>query len=185
MVPPPGRRALGYVAHRRGERNHYTRCAEICKCKWCEWFHSPVGGIPAEGACFQPRKQPQGCIQSPAAQGTARPSAALLERRAVVAVLLRFKLRRRADLHRAPVHRAAANATLKPGTATPSALSFPALNGGACRASGQRRAHCDLPPPRGRSRRDRLCLSPWCRKLSRISPRSMRGQHEQVIFTIG
>jgi hypothetical protein len=32
----------------------------------------------------------------------------------VVAVLFRFKLRRRADFHRAPVHRAAANPTLKP-----------------------------------------------------------------------
>ena len=37
----------------------------------------------------------------------------LLERRAVVAVLLRFVLRRRTDFHRAPVHRTAADTTLK------------------------------------------------------------------------
>src|SRR5690606_34996980 len=60
------------------------------------------------------------------------------ERRAVVAVLFRFKLRRRADFHRAPVHRAAADATLTAQrTPTPSALSFPALKAEACRAPGQ------------------------------------------------
>jgi hypothetical protein len=57
----------------------------------------------------------------------------------MVAVLFRLKLRRRTNLHRAPVHRAAADSALKPKTRTapPSALSFPALNGGAYRAPGQ------------------------------------------------
>src|SRR5690606_34936355 len=75
---------------------------------------SPACGIPAQGGCLQSREQPQRRLQSPAAEGTARHPEALLERRAVVAVLFRFKLRRRADFHRAPVHRAAANPTLKP-----------------------------------------------------------------------
>src|SRR5690625_3575702 len=75
---------------------------------------SPACGIPAQGGCLQSREQPQRRLQSPAAEGTARHPEALLERRAVVAVLFRFKLRRRADFHRAPVHRAAANSTLKP-----------------------------------------------------------------------
>src|SRR5690625_1941481 len=64
---------------------------------------SPACGIPAQGGCLQSRDQPQRRLQSPAAQGTARLPEALLERRAVVAVLFRFKLRRRADFHRAPV----------------------------------------------------------------------------------
>ena len=54
----------------------------------------------------------------------------VLERGAVVAVLLCFKLWRCPDQHRAPVHRTTTNAPLKQGwTAT--------LNDGACRAPGQ------------------------------------------------
>src|SRR5690625_1198307 len=75
---------------------------------------SPACGIPAQGGCLQSREQSQRRLQSPAAEGTARHPEALLERRAVIAVLFRFKLRRRADFHRSPVHRAAANPTLKP-----------------------------------------------------------------------
>src|SRR5690606_31140665 len=66
--------------------------------------------------------------------------------RAVVAVLFRFKLRRRADFHRAPVHRAAADATLTAQrTPTASPLSFPGLKAEACRAPGQHPAQVKLP----------------------------------------
>lgn len=57
-------------------------------------------------------------------------SRTLLEGRAVVSVLLRLILRRYANLHRSTVHRAA-DTRLTPRTATPSALSFPALKDGA------------------------------------------------------
>src|SRR5690606_1680372 len=72
-----------------------------------------AGRVPAQGGCLQSREQPQGCVQPPAAQGTARHPETLLERRAVVAVLLRLKLWWSADFHRAPVHRTAADSTLK------------------------------------------------------------------------
>jgi putative transposase len=49
--------------------------------------------------------------------------------------LLRFLLRRSSHQHRAPIHRAAEDAELTFAKASLSALSFPALKDGACRAS--------------------------------------------------
>ncbi len=54
-----------------------------------------------------------GRVQPPAAQATARDPESLLERCAVAAVLLRFKLSRRVNFHCARVHRTAANTALK------------------------------------------------------------------------
>ena len=92
--------------------------------------------VPAQARRRQSREQPQGRVRSPAAQGASRHPEALLQRRPVVGVLLRLVLRRRCDLNRAAIHRTATDTTLNPRTATPSALSFPALNGRACRAPG-------------------------------------------------
>jgi REP element-mobilizing transposase RayT len=53
---------------------------------------------------YPPKIASQGRIQPPAARGTARHCQALLAGGTVVAVLLRFKLRWCANLHRAAVH---------------------------------------------------------------------------------
>jgi len=70
--------------------------------------------MPAPPLDSQVFRGAQGRLQPSAAQGAARHPEALLEGRAVVAVLLRLILRWCADFHRAPVHRAAADTTLKP-----------------------------------------------------------------------
>jgi putative transposase len=54
---------------------------------------------------------------------------------ALVAQLLRFLLRRSAHQHRAAIHRTAEDPRLTFTTASLSALSFPDLKDGACRAS--------------------------------------------------
>ena len=75
-------------------------------------------------------------LRSPAA----RYRKTLLERRPLVAFLLRLILRRSADLHHPPVHRTAADPSLNNPilrTAAPPALSFPGLKAQACRALGQ------------------------------------------------
>ena len=73
----------------------------------------------------------KGGVEPPAAQGAARHPETLLERRTVVAVLLRLILRRRSDLHRAPVHRTAAGPTLEPrdGYAVRASLARPERRG--------------------------------------------------------
>ena len=59
----------------------------------------------------------------------------LLERGPVLALLLRFIVRRRAYLHPPPVHRRAANAALAPEGRRACAI-LPVLNDEACRATG-------------------------------------------------
>ena len=99
-----------------------------------------VGGAPAEGACLESGEPSQGRIQPPLTQGTARHPETPLEGRALVAVLT---LLHPAAARRFPWCDSTSSNSgkrterQKARTATPSALSFPALNDGACRAAGQ------------------------------------------------
>jgi len=62
-------------------------------------------------------------FQSATAQGTARYSRQVLERRALVAILFRIIVRRRADQHHSPAHRTTANSALRAKART--ALPWP------------------------------------------------------------
>ena len=86
---------------------------------------------PAQGGCLQSGEQLERRVQPFATEGTPRHPESLLERRPVVAILLRLILWWCADLHRAPIHRTAADATLKPkdGYAVRAILSRPERRG--------------------------------------------------------
>jgi REP element-mobilizing transposase RayT len=97
-------------------------------------------------------------------QATPRHPQELLETRALVAQELRFLLQRSAQQHRAPI-RAAEDPGLTLMTASLSALSFPALKDGACRAfwsiplNRLIRLHRGVAAPGGRLYNARLS---WC-----------------------
>lgn len=78
----------------------------------------------------------QPLLQPLVTEGTARHSEAILEGRAVVAVLLRLILWWCADLHPAPIRsNSSKRHTETQGRLRRQQLPFPALNGGACRAT--------------------------------------------------
>lgn len=105
---------------------------------------------PPKGGRDESGEQSERRVQPFAEKRRAGYPEAVLERGALVAVLICFKPWRCPDQHRAPVHRTTTNAPLQQGwTATPSALSFPALNDGACRTPGQTPGS-DVPPWGGR-----------------------------------
>ena len=86
-----------------------------CRCRFPRCFEHicEVGGhehYPRLTPSWLPRA---GGMRGDNVQGAARSRTAVLEGRTVVAALLRRKLRRRTDCHRAPGHRTAAHATLK------------------------------------------------------------------------
>ena len=117
-------------------------------------------------------KQFQGRLQPPAAQGAPRHSAMLLKKRAAVAFLLRFVLRRRAGLHPCASISNSSKRLAETGSGaggqTP-VPSFPALNGGACRTTGYSKEKERLQPLFSQIRLLRLRIQtsfrvrPWIR----------------------
>src|SRR5215469_12973458 len=94
---------------------------------------TPAGGIPAQASGFGAGEQPQRSLQPGLKTPAARHSQEILAGGALVSLILCRILRWRAHQHDSAIHRTTENTRL--GELALAALSFRALNGGACRAA--------------------------------------------------